>query len=158
MSTQGKISRKTILDIKKMKSTGDKIAMLTAYDFGMASLIDDTDIDIILVGDSLGNVVLGYDTTLPVTMEDMLHHTKAVVRGALKPLIVADMPFMSYQISPQMALANAGRFLQEAGAQAVKLEGGREQAEAVQKITSSGTDIQNNTGFFVSFNDFMIPF
>ncbi len=146
MSTQSKISRKTILDLKKMKSTGDKIAMLTAYDFGMASLIDDTDIDIILVGDSLGNVVLGYDTTLPVTMEDMLHHTKAVVRGALKPLIVADMPFMSYQISPQIALANAGRFLQEAGAQAVKLEGGREQAEAVQKITSSGIPVMAHLG------------
>ncbi|HDS05810.1 MAG TPA: 3-methyl-2-oxobutanoate hydroxymethyltransferase, partial [Deltaproteobacteria bacterium] len=97
MSTQNVISRKTILEIKKMKDNGEKIAMLTAYDFGMASLIDEADIDIILVGDSLGNVVLGYENTLPVTMADMLHHTKAVVRGAQKALIVADMPFMSYQ-------------------------------------------------------------
>jgi len=146
MSTQSKINRKTILDIKKMKSTGDKIAMLTSYDFGMASLVDDADIDIILVGDSLGMVVLGYDTTLPVTMDDMIHHTKAVVRGAQKALIVADMPFMSYQVSPQIALANAGKFLQEAGAQAVKLEGGCEQAEAVQKITSSGIPVMAHLG------------
>ena len=146
MSTQNVISRKTILDIKKMKENGEKIAMLTAYDFGMASLIDEADIDIILVGDSLGNVVLGYENTLPVTMADMLHHTKAVVRGAQKALIVADMPFMSYQISPQEALANAGRFLQEAGAQAVKLEGGREQSEAGYKITSSGIPVMAHLG------------
>ncbi|HNZ31226.1 MAG TPA: 3-methyl-2-oxobutanoate hydroxymethyltransferase [Smithellaceae bacterium] len=146
MSTQTKISRKTILDIKKMKATGEKIAMLTAYDFGMSSIIDDADIDIILVGDSLGNVVLGYDTTLPVTMEDMLHHTKAVARGVQKALLVADMPFMSYQISPQAALANAGRFLQEAGAQAVKLEGGEEQAESIRKITSAGIPVMAHLG------------
>jgi len=146
MSTQNVISRKTILDIKKMKENGEKIAMLTAYDFGMASLIDEADIDIILVGDSLGNVVLGYENTLPVTMADMLHHTKAVVRGAQKALIVADMPFMSYQISPQDALANAGKFLQEAGAQAVKLEGGKEQSEAVYKITSSGIPVMAHLG------------
>ncbi|MBN1474385.1 MAG: 3-methyl-2-oxobutanoate hydroxymethyltransferase [Syntrophaceae bacterium] len=146
MSTQNVISRKTIMDIKKMKENGEKIAMLTAYDFGMASLIDEADIDIILVGDSLGNVVLGYENTLPVTMADMLHHTKAVVRGAQKALVVADMPFMSYQISPQEALANAGRFLQEAGAQAVKLEGGKEQSEAVYKITSSGIPVMAHLG------------
>jgi len=146
MSTQNVISRKTILDIKKIKENGEKIAMLTAYDFGMACLIDEADIDIILVGDSLGNVVLGYENTLPVTMADMLHHTKAVVRGAQKALIVADMPFMSYQVSPQDALANAGRFLQEAGAQAVKLEGGKEQSEAVYKITSSGIPVMAHLG------------
>jgi 3-methyl-2-oxobutanoate hydroxymethyltransferase len=146
MSTQNIITRKTILDIKKMKDNGEKIAMLTAYDFGMASLIDETEIDIILVGDSLGNVVLGYENTLPVTMADMLHHTKAVVRGAKKALIVADMPFMSYQISPQEALANAGRFLQESGAQAVKLEGGKEQSEAVYKITTSGIPVMAHLG------------
>jgi 3-methyl-2-oxobutanoate hydroxymethyltransferase len=110
MSTQNKTNRKTILDIKKMKIQGEKIAVLTAYDYGMASIMDESDIDIILVGDSLGMVVLGYDTTLPVTMEDMLHHTKAVSRAANSALIVADMPFLSYQVSTQTALANAGRF------------------------------------------------
>src|SRR5208337_1851456 len=127
MSVQAKITRKTILDIKKMKMQGEKITVLTAYDYGIASILDECDIDIILVGDSLGNVVLGYDTTLPVTMEDMLHHTRAVARAVKKALIIADMPFLSYQISSQIALANAGRFLKEADAQAVKLEGGREQ-------------------------------
>ena len=146
MSTQSKITRKTILDIKKMKAQGEKISMLTAYDFGMASILDDCDIDIILVGDSLGNVVLGYDTTLPVTMEDMLHHTRAVARGVQKAMIVADMPFLSYHVSPQQALANAGRFLKEADAQAVKLEGGEEQAENIFKLTSSGIPVMAHLG------------
>jgi len=146
MSTQNKINRKTILDIKKMKVQGEKITVLTAYDYGMASILDESDIDILLVGDSLGMVVLGYDTTLPVTMEDMLHHTKAVSRAAQNALIVADMPFLSYQISPESALANAGRFLQEANAQAVKLEGGREYAEIVKKITSAGIPVMAHLG------------
>ena len=146
MSTQNKINRKTILDIKKMKVQGEKITVLTAYDYGMASILDESDIDIILVGDSLGMVVLGYDTTLPVTMEDMLHHTKAVSRAAQNALIVADMPFLSYQISPATALANAGRFLQEANAQAVKLEGGREYAETVQKIVTAGIPVMAHLG------------
>ena len=128
MSNQYKSSRKTTLDIKKMKALGEKITMLTAYDYAISSILDQCGIDMILVGDSLGMVVLGYDTTLPVTMEDMLHHTKAVSRAAQNSLIIADMPFLSYQVSPQSALANAGRFLQEANAQAVKLEGGREYA------------------------------
>ncbi|PKN10432.1 MAG: 3-methyl-2-oxobutanoate hydroxymethyltransferase, partial [Deltaproteobacteria bacterium HGW-Deltaproteobacteria-7] len=106
MSTQTKINRKTILDIKKMKAQREKITMLTAYDYGMAAILDESDIDIILVGDSLGMVVLGYDSTLPVTMEDMLHHTQAVARGSRKAMIVADMPFLSYQVSPATALAN----------------------------------------------------
>jgi len=146
MSTQTKISRKTILDIKKMKVQGEKISMLTAYDYNMASLMDDCEIDVILVGDSLGNVVLGYDTTLPVTMEDMLHHTRAVARGAKKALIVADMPFLSYQISPADALANAGRFLKEADAQAVKLEGGEDLAETVYKLTCAGVPVMAHLG------------
>ncbi|PKN04482.1 MAG: 3-methyl-2-oxobutanoate hydroxymethyltransferase, partial [Deltaproteobacteria bacterium HGW-Deltaproteobacteria-9] len=123
MSTQNKISRKTILDIKKMKKQGEKIAMLTAYDFGMASILDNSDVDILLIGDSLGMVILGYDSTLPVTMEDMIRHTQAVVRGSSKALVVTDMPFLSYQVSQETAIANAGRFLKEANAQAVKLEG-----------------------------------
>ena len=146
MSTQNKVNRKTIIDIKKMKVQGEKITVLTAYDYGMASILDESDIDIILVGDSLGMVVLGYDTTLPVTMEDMLHHTKAVSRATQNALIVADMPFLSYQISPEAALANAGRFLQEANAQAVKLEGGREYAETVQKIVSAGIPVMAHLG------------
>ncbi|MEN6623754.1 MAG: 3-methyl-2-oxobutanoate hydroxymethyltransferase, partial [Smithella sp.] len=146
MSTQNKSSRKTILDIKKMKEIGEKITVLTAYDYAMSSILDECGIDMILVGDSLGMVVLGYDTTLPVTMEDMIHHTKAVSRAAPNSLIVADMPFLSYQISPEQALANAGRFLQEAGAQAVKLEGGRETAETVRKITSAGIPVMAHIG------------
>jgi len=146
MSTQNKISRKTILDIKKMKTLGEKITVLTAYDYGMASILDESDIDIILVGDSLGMVVLGYDSTLPVTMEDMLHHTQAVARGARKAMIVADMPFLSYQVSPEAALANAGRFLKEADAQAVKLEGGREHAEIVHKMTYAGIPVMAHLG------------
>ena len=146
MRTQNKINRKTILDIKKMKIEGEKITVLTAYDYGMASIMDECNIDMILVGDSLGMVVLGYDTTLPVTMEDMLHHTKAVSRATQNALIVADMPFLSYQISPAAALANAGRFLQEANAQAVKLEGGREYAETVQKIISAGIPVMAHLG------------
>ena len=141
MSTQNKINRKTILDIKKMKIEGEKITVLTAYDYGMASILDECNIDMILVGDSLGMVVLGYDTTLPVTMEDMLHHTKAVSRATQNALIVADMPFLSYQVSPEVALSNAGRFLKEANAQAVKLEGGQEQAETVHKITCAGIPV-----------------
>lgn len=146
MSTQNKIVRKTTADIKKMKASGEKITVLTAYDYAMSSIMDECDIDIILVGDSLGMVVLGYDTTLPVTMEDMLRHTKAVARGAHSALIVADMPFLSYQISVTAALTNAGRFLQEANAQAVKLEGGREYADVVRKITSAGIPVMAHLG------------
>ncbi|PKN77113.1 MAG: 3-methyl-2-oxobutanoate hydroxymethyltransferase [Deltaproteobacteria bacterium HGW-Deltaproteobacteria-10] len=146
MSTQSKSSRKTILDIKKMKVLGEKITVLTAYDYAISSILDECGVDMILVGDSLGMVVLGYDTTLPVTMDDMLHHTKAVSRAAHNSLVIADMPFLSYQVSPQLALANAGRFLQEAGAQAVKLEGGRETAETVRKITSAGIPVMAHVG------------
>lgn len=140
------MTRKTTADIKKMKTSGEKISMLTAYDFAMASILDECSVDIILVGDSLGNVVLGYDTTLPVTMEDMLHHTKAVSRGSHHALIIGDMPFLSYQVSEQTALINAGRFIQEADAQAVKLEGGREYAETVRKITVAGIPVMAHLG------------
>jgi len=112
----------------------------------MASIMDECNIDMILVGDSLGMVVLGYDTTLPVTMEDMLHHTKAVSRAAQNALIVADMPFLSYQVSPEVALSNAGRFLKEANAQAIKLEGGQEQVETVHKITCAGIPVMAHLG------------
>ena len=146
MSTQSKITRKTTADIKKMKSSGEKIAMLTAYDYAMASILDESDIDILLVGDSLGNVMLGYDSTLPVTMEDMLHHTKAVARAVNRAMIVADMPFLSYQVSTEAALTNAGRFLKEADAQAVKLEGGREFSEIVHRMTYAGIPVMAHLG------------
>src|SRR4030042_6927940 len=146
MSTQNKNTRKTTADIKKMKAQKEKITMLTAYDYGISSILDECGVDMILVGDSLGMVVLGYETTLPVTMEDMLHHTKAVSRAAHNTLIIADMPFLSYQVSEQTALANAGRFLQEADVQAVKLEGGREYAKTVQKIVLAGIPVMAHLG------------
>jgi 3-methyl-2-oxobutanoate hydroxymethyltransferase len=113
----------TIHDLARWKAEGRKFPMLTAYDFSTARILDRAGIPVLLVGDSLGNVMLGYDTTLPVTMEEMLHHSRAVSRGAADALLVGDMPFMSYQASPEEALVNAGRFLKEGGMHAVKLEG-----------------------------------
>jgi 3-methyl-2-oxobutanoate hydroxymethyltransferase len=138
MSTQGKLNKITTAVIRDMKKKNQKVTMLTAYDYGTAAVVDEAGVDIILVGDSLGMVVLGYDSTLPVTMEDMLHHTKAVCRGAKRAMVLGDMPFMSYQASVDEAVRNAGRFLQEAGAHGVKLEGGREVAEVTRRIASAG--------------------
>ena len=136
----------SVHDLKAMKLRGEKIVMLTAYDYPTAKLLDSVDIPIILVGDSLGNTVLGYDSTVPVTMDDMLHHTKAVVRGAPNALIVGDMPFMSYQTGTPDAIRNAGRFLQEAGAQAVKLEGGAPVVETVRALVSIGIPVMGHLG------------
>jgi len=116
-----------------MKQKGEKITMITAYDYPTAKIVDEAGIPLILVGDSLGNVVLGYESTVFVTIEDMLHHTRAVVRGSKNALVVGDMPFMSYQVNMDDAVRNAGRFIQEAGCQAVKLEGGVTMAETVKK-------------------------
>ncbi|MBM3155655.1 MAG: 3-methyl-2-oxobutanoate hydroxymethyltransferase [Chloroflexi bacterium] len=138
--------RVTITQIKEMKQKGEKISMLTAYDYSTAKLIDEAGIPLILVGDSLGMVVLGYGSTIPVTMDEMIHHTKAVVRGAAKALIVGDMPFMTYQVSVEDALRNAARFMQEGGAQAVKLEGGEIMAETVKKIVSYGIPVMGHIG------------
>ncbi|OPY13816.1 MAG: 3-methyl-2-oxobutanoate hydroxymethyltransferase [Syntrophus sp. PtaB.Bin001] len=146
MSKQGKINKITTSVIRGMKKKGEKITMLTAYDYAMASVMDDVGVEMLLVGDSLGMVILGYDSTLPVTMDDMLHHTKAVVRGTKNSMVVADMPFMSYQYSVEEAVRNAGRFLQEAGAHAVKLEGGREVAESIQRMTSAGIPVVAHLG------------
>ena len=132
--------------IREKKIKGEKITVLTAYDYATAIVLDESGVDIILVGDSLGNVVLGYDNTLPVTMEDMLHHTKAVTRGAKRALVIADMPFLSYQVSTEEALRNAGKFLKEAGAQGVKLEGGREIADLIRKITTIGIPVMAHLG------------
>jgi len=136
----------TTLTLHKMKQRGEPITMLTAYDYPTALAMDQSGVDIILVGDSLGMVVLGYPNTLPVTMEDMLHHCRAVSRGARNALLIGDMPFMSYQVSAQEALRNAGRFLQEAGMDAVKLEGGRERLEAIRAIVSAGIPVMGHIG------------
>ena len=138
--------RVTITQIKEMKQKGEKFAMLTAYDYPTARLLDEAGVPVILVGDSLGMVVLGYDSTIPVTMEEMLHHTKAVARGTERAIVVGDMPFMSYQTSVEDALRNAGRFLQEAGATAVKLEGGVPMAETVRRLVSIGIPVMGHLG------------
>jgi 3-methyl-2-oxobutanoate hydroxymethyltransferase len=138
--------RVNINQIKEMKQKGDKIAMLTAYDYSTAKIVDEAGVPLILVGDSLGMVVLGYESTIPVTMEDMLHHTRAVVRGARKSLVVSDMPFMTYHVSLEDALRHAGRFIQEAGAQAVKLEGGVTVADKVKKIIDCGIPVMGHIG------------
>ena len=138
--------RVSIDDLRAMKERGEKIAMLTAYDYPTARLLDEAGVPIILVGDSLGMVVLGYRSTLPVTMADMLHHVSAVVRGTQRAHVVADMPFMSYQASPEDALRNAGRFLQEAGAQSVKLEGGTSVADTVRRLVEAGIPVMGHIG------------
>ncbi len=132
--------------IKEMKLKGEKFAMLTAYDYSTAKIVDEAGIPLILVGDSLGNVVLGYDSTIPVTMEEMLHHTKAVTRAVKNAMVIGDMPFMTYQINREEALRNAARFLQEGGAQAVKLEGGVTVADTVKSIVDCGIPVMGHIG------------
>jgi len=136
----------TIPDILKKKAEGRKISVLTAYDFPTAQVVDEAGIDIILVGDSLGMVVQGIDSTLPVTMDEMIYHTKLVSRGAKNALVVGDMPFLSYQADVAEAVRNAGRFLKEAGAEAVKLEGGAAVAEAVRAIVAAGIPVMGHVG------------
>jgi 3-methyl-2-oxobutanoate hydroxymethyltransferase len=136
----------TILDLMGKKKDGKKISMLTAYDFAMASFIDQVGIDMVLIGDSLGMVVLGYDSTVPVTMDEMIHHCKAVRRGTRYAFLVGDMPFMSYNISREEGIRNAGRFLKEAGCDAVKLEGGLEVAATVQAIVQAGIPVVAHIG------------
>jgi len=149
MSTQPPHSDRkkvTTLSFREKKINGEPITMLTAYDYGTAAVIDRARIDSILVGDSLGMVVLGYENTLPVTMDDMIHHCKAVSRGANYALLIGDMPFMSYQISIGDAIRNAGRFLQEGGMDAVKLEGGRERSETIKAIVGAGIPVMGHLG------------
>jgi 3-methyl-2-oxobutanoate hydroxymethyltransferase len=138
--------RITITQIKEMKQKGEKITMLTAYDYSTAKIVDEVGIPLILVGDSLGMVVLGYESTIPVTMEEMLHHTKAVVRGTKQAMVIGDMPFMTYHISVEDALYNAALFIQEGGAQAVKLEGGVTVAEKVRRIVDCGIPVMGHIG------------
>ena len=147
-STSQNASRKkvTTLAFRQKKELGEAITMLTAYDYPTAMAMDKAGVDSILVGDSLAMVVLGYENTLPVTMEEMLHHARAVARGARSALLVGDMPFMSYQVSVEDAVRNAGRFLQNGGMDAVKLEGGRERADAVRAIVGAGIPVMGHLG------------
>jgi 3-methyl-2-oxobutanoate hydroxymethyltransferase len=138
--------RITVAEIKQMKQRKEKIAMLTAYDYATAKILDEAGVPLILVGDSLGMVMLGYESTIPVTMDEMIHHTKAVVRGAKKALIVGDMPFMTYHVSVSDALRNAARFIQEGGAQAVKLEGGEVVVEKVKRLVECGIPVMGHIG------------
>jgi len=130
----------------RMKSRAEKIVMVTAYDYPTARLVDEAGVDVVLVGDSLGMVVLGYDTTLPVTLDDMIHHTQAVTRGVQRALVAVDMPFLTYQTGPADALRNAGRILQETGAAAVKLEGGVEVCPQVRALVSAGIPVIGHLG------------
>jgi len=138
------ITTRSIVDKKK---AGEKITVLTAYDCPTARLIDQAGVDIVLVGDSLGEVVLGMESTLPVTMDMMIHHASAVTRGVEHALVVGDMPFMTYQISPAEALRNAGRFMQEAGIHAVKLEGGHSVIDSVKLIIDAGIPVMGHLGY-----------
>jgi len=136
----------TIPILQRKKALGERISMLTAYDYPTAMALDAAGLDMILVGDSLAMVVLGYENTLPVTLEEMLHHCRAVGRGARRALLVGDMPFLSYQVSTEEAVRNAGRFLAEGGMDAVKLEGGRERAETVRRIVEAGIPVMGHIG------------
>lgn len=146
MSTEKEIKRVTTKTLSLLKKKGVKISALTAYDFITAKLLDEAGIDVILVGDSLGNVFQGNDTTLPVTMDEMIYHTKAVAKGVTRSMVVVDMPFMSYQLSVDEGFRNAGRIMKETSAGAVKLEGGIRVAETVKKITDAGIPVMGHIG------------
>jgi 3-methyl-2-oxobutanoate hydroxymethyltransferase len=143
MTTSPKIS---ILDLQRKKAEGQPITMLTAYDYSGASLVDEAGIDLILVGDSLAMTVLGHPNTVSVTVEEMLHHCKAVARGAKRAFLIGDMPFMSYQVERGEAIRNAGRFLKEGGMDAIKLEGGREVADTIRAIVAAGIPVMGHLG------------
>lgn len=137
---------KTILDIQKMKATGEKITVLTSYDYPLTRIMDDCGIDVILVGDSVGVVVGGCDNTLPVTIDEMIYHTRAVMRARPKALVVADMPFLSYQVDLRDARVNAGRLIKEGGAEAVKLEGGAHVTDTIRAITDMDIPVMAHIG------------
>ena len=149
MSTQGKDSRPdkvTTQTVVEMKNSGEKISMLTAYDYTMAGIIDSAGIDVILVGDSASNVMAGFDTTVPMTLDHMIYHTSCVVRAVKRALVIADLPFMTYQVTAKEALINAGRMMKEAGAHAVKLEGGKTITDTVRKIVDAGIPVMVHLG------------
>ncbi len=136
----------TIRDLHQMKERGKKITALTAFDYSTATVLDEAGLDMVLVGDSLAMVALGYESTVPVTVEEMLHHCRAVRRGTRFALLVADMPFMSYNVSPEQAIANAGRFMKEALVDAVKIEGGAEMAATVESVVAAGIPVLGHVG------------
>ena len=144
-STPDTMPRLSVVDIARLYADGERIAMLTAYDYPTAAILDEAGIPMLLVGDSLGQVMLGYESTVRVTMDEMLHHAKAVVRGAHRALIVADMPFLSYATADD-AVRNAGRFLREAGAQAVKVEGGVRTARVIETLVRAGVPVMGHVG------------
>ncbi len=146
MSTTPERKKVTVPAIIEMKKRGEKIAMLTAYDFLFGKILDDAGLDILLVGDSGAMVFSGYDTTLPITLDEMIYHTRAVRRGVKCALLVADMPFLSYQVSPEDAVRNAGRLLKEGGAEAVKLEGGEAMTETIRRIVNAGIPVMGHLG------------
>ena len=141
----------TVLDVQRFKEEGQRFAVLTAYDYLSAKILDEAGIPILLVGDSLGMVMLGYPTTLPVTMDEMIHHAKAVARGAHQALLVGDMPFMSYHASVEQAITSAGRFIQEGGMHAVKLEGSGRIVEITQRLTGMGIPVMGHLGLTPQF-------
>lgn len=141
-----KMAKVTVPDILSKKEKGEKITQLTAYDFPSAQLVDEAGIDMILVGDSLGTVVLGYENTLPVTVDDIVHHTRPVARGAKRALIVGDLPFMAYHVSIEDTIRNSGRIIKSGGADAVKLEGGKEVAGKVKALVEAGIPVQAHVG------------
>ncbi len=141
-----KTSRVTIHTLREMKQRGERIAMLTCYDASFARLLDESHVDVLLVGDSLGMVIQGHDTTLPVTLDEMIYHCRAVARGAGRAHVVGDMPFMSYQTSVEQALANAGRLVKEGGAHSVKLEGGAQHVELVARLVACGIPVMGHIG------------
>ena len=136
----------TIADLQQKKETGKKITMMTAYDYPTSRLVDQAGIDTILVGDSLGMVMLGYDSTVPVTMDEMIHHCRAVCRGTKNSFVIGDMPFLSYQINIERAIENAGRFIKEAGCESIKLEGGSEMVQVVKAIVDAGIPVCAHIG------------
>lgn len=140
------VKRVTTKSVIEMKAKGEKIAMLTAYDYTFAKLLDSAGIEILLVGDSASNVMAGHDTTLPITLDQMIYHAASVVRGAERALIVVDLPFGAYQSNPQEALHSAVRIMKETGAHAIKLEGGKEEAEGIQRIISAGIPVMGHLG------------
>ena len=147
MSTSSEtVRRLTVGDIARLHADGRRIAMLTVYDYPIAKLLDEAGIPLLLVGDSVGRAILGYENEIPVTMDDMLHHTAAVVRGAKRALVVGDMPFLSYA-TPEAAVANAGRLLSEAGAQAVKVEGGVRSARIIEALSRAGIAVMGHIGW-----------
>ncbi|HLR25485.1 MAG TPA: 3-methyl-2-oxobutanoate hydroxymethyltransferase [Fodinibius sp.] len=145
-STSNRPAKVTTQTVIEMKREGQKISMLTAYDYTMARILDQAGIDILLVGDSASNVMAGYDTTVPMTLEHMIYHASCVVRGVDTALVIADLPFMSYQVTPQEALESAGRMMKEAGAHGVKLEGGQPVVETVTKIVEAGIPVMGHLG------------